>query len=146
MRKFFFVASIGVIAACGSRHATPKVVPVSPIRSIAIVTGDPLAAPLGTELFNEGFRTFEVPATQDLSPKALQALSSRGVDGVLVARSKKEGFDPLPVSASLRLIRTQTAGTAADFAWSRSSQSVPKSLTDIARGLVRTLLQSVPRP
>jgi hypothetical protein len=140
-----FLVFVSLIASCSSRHAAPTVNPVSPIKSIAIVTGDPLAAPVGAELFNQGFRTFEVPANQDLTPKALQALSSRGVDGVLVVRSKKEGFDPLPVAASVRLFRTQTAGTVADFAWSRSTQTVPRNLTDIAREVVRTLLPSVPR-
>ncbi len=146
VRKLLLVVFISVIASCASRHAPPIGKYVSPIRSIAIVTGDPLAAAIGVELFNQGFRTFEVPATQDLTPKALQSLATRGVDAVLVVKSTKRGFDPLPESASLRLVRTQTGETVAAPVWSSSDRTVPKSLTDIARELVRTLLQSVPKP
>ena len=141
-----FLVFIGLIASCASRHAQPTAKQVFPIRSIAIVAGDALASAVGTELFNQGFKTFEVPATQQFTSNALQSLAARGVDAVLVVRSTKRGFDPFPESASLRLVRTQTGETVASPAWSRSEQTVPKSLTEIARELVRTLLQSVPRP
>src|ERR1700693_1211714 len=96
VRRFLLVLFVSLIASCASRHAPPIARQPPPIRSIAIVTGDPLASPIGTELFNEGFKTFQLPATQDLTPKALQSLASRGVDGVLVVKSTKRGFDPLP--------------------------------------------------
>jgi hypothetical protein len=146
MRTFVFFVFISLIASCASRHAPTIARQPPPIRSIAIVTGDPLASPIGIELFNEGFKTFQLPATQDLMPKALQSLASRGVDGVLVVKSTKRGFDPLPESASLRLLRTQTGETVAALAWSKSDRMVPKNLTDIAREVVRALLQTVPRP
>jgi hypothetical protein len=145
-RKLLFFVFISVIASCASRHAPPTVNRPSPIRSIAIVSGDPLANAIGVELFNQGFKTFQLPATQDLTPKALQSLASRGVDGVLVVKSTKRGFDPLPESASLRLLRTQTGQEVTALAWRKSDQMVPKNLTDIAREVVRTLLQTVPRP
>jgi len=141
-----FLVFVSLIASCASRHAAPTAKPVFAIRSIAIVTGDPLASAVGTELFNQGFKTFEVPPTQQFTSNALQSLATRGVDAVLVVKSTKQGFDPLPASASLRLVRTQTGETVAAPAWSRSDQAAPKNLTEIARELVRTLLQSVPRP
>ena len=144
--KVLIVAFIGVITSCASRQAPPPARQPVPIRSIAIVTGDPLANAIGTELYNQGFRAFEVPPTQELTPKALQSLASRGVDAVLVVRSTKQGFDPLPQSASVRLIRTPGGETVASPSWSRSNQAPTKTLTDIAREMVRTLLQSVPKP
>jgi hypothetical protein len=145
-RKLLFVVFVCVIASCASRPAPPTGKQISPIRSIAIVTGDPLASAVGVELFNQGFRTFEVPATQELTPKALQSLASGGVDGVLVVRSIKRGFDPIPESASLRLVRTQSGETVAALTWSNSVSGAPKKLTDVARELVRTLLKTVPKP
>lgn len=146
VRKFVFFVFISLIASCASRHAAPTAKQPSPIRSIAIVSGDPLANAIGVELFNQGFKTFQLPATQDLTPKALQSLASRGVDGVLVVKSTKRGFDPLPESASLRLLRTQTGLEVTALAWRKSDQMVPKNLTDIAREMVRALLQTVPKP
>jgi hypothetical protein len=117
------------------------------------VSGDPLANAIGIELFNQGFRTFEVPATQELTPKALQSLALRGVDGVLVVRSTR-GY-PIPESASVRLVSTQTGENVAAFTWSDSAPGVPgspadpmvrKKLTDVAQELVRTLLETVPKP
>ena len=154
-RKFLLVVFISVIASCASRPAPPTGKHVAPIRSIAIVTGDPLASAIGIELFNQGFRTFEVPATQDLTPKALQSLAIGGVDGVLVVRSTRRGFDSLPGSASLRLVSTHTGETVAAFTWSNSVPAAPsspadrvvrKSLTDVARELIQTLLKTVPKP
>jgi hypothetical protein len=155
-RNFLFVVCISVFASCASRHTPPpgKYVP-PPIRSIAIVSGDPLSNAIGIELFNQGFRTFEVPATQELTPKALQSLAIGGVDGVLVVKSTRGGYDPFPESASVRLVRTQTGETVAAFTWSNSAPVTPDSpadrlvrrnLTDVARELVRTLLETVPKP
>ena len=155
VRRLPIVVFISVIASCASRPAPSTAKHVSPIRSIAIVTGDPLASAVGIELFNQGFRTFEVPAAQELTPKALQSLASGGVDGVLVVKSIKRGFDPIPESASLRLLRTHTGETVAAFTWSNSVAGAPASpvdgtvrqrLTDVARELVRTLLKTVPKP
>ena len=145
-RKFLIFGFMSLIASCASRHAPPIARQPVPIRSIAIVSGDSLANAIGVELFNQSFKTFQLPATQDLTPKALQSLASRGVDGVLVVKSTKRGFDPLPESASVRLIRTQNGETVADLAWSKSDQMVPKNLSEIAREIVRTLLQTVPKP
>jgi len=152
--KFFFVLFICLSASCASRQApTPKHAP--PIRSIAIVTGNSLASAMGIELYNQGFRTFEVPATQELTPKALQSLASGGVDGILVVTTTGRKYDALPESASVRLVRTQTGETVAAFTWSNPVASTPgtpadqvvrKKLTDVARELVQTLLQTVPKP
>jgi hypothetical protein len=155
VRKLLLFVSIGLIASCASKPAPPTVQRVPPIRSIAIVTGDPLASAVGTELFNQGFRTFELPAKQELTPKALQSLARGGVDGVLVITSVKRGFDPIPESASLRLLRTQNGETVVAFTWSNSAAGAPsvadsnavrKGLADIARQLVRTLMKTVPKP
>jgi hypothetical protein len=149
-RNFLFVVFISVIASCASRHAPPTGKHVRPIRSIAIVSGDPLANAIAIELFNQGFRTFEVPATQELTPKALQSLALRGVDGVLVVRSTR-GY-PIPESASVRLVSTQTGENVAAFTWPNSVPGSPadpmvrKKLTDVAQELVRTLLETVPKP
>jgi len=152
--KFFFTLFICVSASCASRQApAPKHAP--PIRSIAIVTGNSLANAMGIELYNQGFRTFEVPATQELTPKALQSLASGGVDGILVVTTTGRKYDPLPESASVRLVRTQTGETVAALTWSNPVASTPgtpadqvvrKKLTDVARELVQTLLQTVPKP
>jgi hypothetical protein len=111
---------------------------------------------MGIELYNQGFRTFEVPATQELTPKALQSLASGGVDGILVVRTTGRKYDALPESASVRLVRTRTGETVATFTWSNpvsggapgtpADQVVRKKLTDVARELVQTLLQTVPKP
>jgi DNA-binding LacI/PurR family transcriptional regulator len=110
---------------------------------------------MGIELYNQGFRTFEVPATQELTPKALQSLASGGVDGILVVRTTGRKYDQLPESASVRLVRTQTGETVASFTWSNpvsgvpvtpADQTVRKKLTEVARELVQTLLQTVPKP
>lgn len=152
--KFSFVLFICVSASCASRQAPPpKHAP--PIRSIAIVTGNSLANAMGIELYNQGFRTFEVPATQELTPKALQSLARGGVDGLLVVSTTGRKYDALPESASVRLVRTQTGETVAAFTWSNPVSSVPgtpadqvvrRKLTDVARELVQTLLQTVPKP
>jgi hypothetical protein len=110
---------------------------------------------MGIELYNQGFRTFEVPATQELTPKALQSVASGGVDGILVVTTTGRKYDVLPESASVRLVRTRTGETVAAFTWTNSVSSVPgtpadqtvrKKLTDVARELVQTLLKTVPRP
>ena len=154
MKKAAFVLFIGVIASCASRRA-PTVKQPPPIRSIAIVTGNALASAVGIELFNQGFRTFEVPATQELIPKALQSLASGGVDSVLVVTTTGRKYDPLPASASVRLIRTQTGETVSAFTWSNTAsgsagapldRAARRSLTDVARELVQTLLKTVPKP
>jgi hypothetical protein len=152
--KFFIVLFIFVSASCASRQPPqPKHAP--PIRSIAIVTGNSLANAMGIELYNQGFRTFEVPATQELTPKALQSLARGGVDGILVVSTTGRKYDALPESASVRLVRTQTGETVAAFKWSNPVASTPgtpadqvvrRKLTDVARELVQTLLQTVPKP
>lgn len=152
--KFLLVVFSCVSASCASRQAPPpKHAP--PIRSIAIVTGNSLANAMGIELYNQGFRTFEVPATQELTPKALQSLASGGVDAILVVTTTGRKYDVLPESASVRLVRTQTGETVAAFTWTNSVSSVPgtpadqtirRKLTDVARELVQRLLQTVPKP
>ena len=112
--------------------------------------------PMGIELYSQGFRTFEVPATQELTPKALQSLARGGVDGVLVVSTTGRQYDALPESASVRLVRTQTGETVAAFTWSNpvssgvpgtpADKTVRKKLTDVARELVQTLLRTVPKP
>jgi hypothetical protein len=108
------------------------------------VAGDLLSSALGAELFNQGFRTFELPLNQDLSARALQGLAGRGVDAVVVVTSKR-GLDSFPDNASIRVLRTQNGATAAAFDWSNSGMP-RKNLADSARELVRTLQQTVPKP
>lgn len=142
MRNIAIVVCLALVVSCASRRpAGPPVPP--PIRSIAVVAGDPLSSAVGAELFNQGFKMFELPLNQDLSAKALQGLAGRGVDAVLVVKSRK-GLDSFPDDASIRVLRTNGA-SAAVFDWSNSG-TPRKNVADSARELVRTLQKTVPKP
>lgn len=146
MRKILTVGCLLVLVSCASRRGPvgPPVPP--PIKSIAVVTGDAFTRAVGAELYNQGFKTFELPVTQDMSMAALQALGQRGVDAVLIVKSTK-GLDSFPDSASLSLLRTRTGQAAANFNWSNSPGGMPrKNMTESARDLVQTLLRTVPKP
>lgn len=143
MKKIAIVLCAILVVSCASRRpAGPPVPP--PIRSIAVVAGDTLSSALGAELFNQGFKTFELPLNQDLSATALRGLAAKGVDAVVVVKSKR-GLDSAPDNASIRVLRTQNGATAAAFDWSNSG-APRKNLADSAREVVRTLQQTVPKP
>lgn len=142
MKKTLLLLCLALLAAC--RSAPPPGPPVPPpIRSIGVVAGDALSELVSTELVDRGYRTFQLPATQQLALTALQALGSRGVDAVLVITSDK-ALDSLPNNASLRLMRTLNGETVATQTWSNVTQgAVRKSRAEAARELVHALLQTI---
>lgn len=145
--------SVLIMASC--RSAPPAAPPgPPPVRAIGVVGGDALTDAIGVELVDQGFRTFQLPSTQQLTAAALAALAARGVDAVLVVTSAA-GIDSLPDRASLRLVRTQNGETVATFDWANISLTaagipaegtVRTTRTEAARELVRRLLETVPAP
>ena len=144
MKKIAIALCVTAVISCASKRGPVGPPAPPPIKSIAVVAGDPFSSALGAELFNQGFKTFELPMNQDLSGRALHGLAGQGIDAVLVVKSKK-GLDMVPDHASIRVLRTQNGATAASFDWSNSA-TPRKNLADSARDAVRTLLQTVPKP
>lgn len=142
-RSLIAVFIIITVASCASRRAAPVSAVPPPIKSIAVVGGDLLANAVSGELFDQGFRTFEVPATQDVTPKGLWPLVSRDVDAVLVVKSKK-GNDLQPDTTSVQLLRTKTGETVTAFSWTNSEPR--RQIRDAAREVVATVMKTVPRP
>ena len=143
MKKLAIVICVLALVSCATKKASGPPKP-PPIRSIAIVAGDPLSGALGTALFDQNFRTFELPANQDLSPAALRGLATRGVDGVLVVSSKR-GLDSHPDSASIRLLRAANGETVATFNWTNPAAPARLNTADSARQLVRSLQEAMPK-
>jgi hypothetical protein len=145
-RTLTVLVTLGLVSSmvsCSSRGKAPPRTTPPPVKAIAIVAGDLLSAAVSGELYDQGFRTFEVPATQDVAWNSLQALAARGVDAVLTVKSRK-GIDAYPDNATVRVISTYTGQPVADFRW--TNPAVRKNVKDSAREVVRTVLEKVPRP
>ena len=143
MKKLLLLISLAAICSCASRAPVAPPAP-PPIRSIAVIAGDPLSGALGGALFDQGYKTFELPATQDLSLGALRGLATRGVDGVLVVKSVR-GLDTHPDSASVRVLRAANGATVATFDWTNPAGAARMNTATSARELVKTLHQNLSR-
>ncbi len=143
MRRLLIAVFLITVASCASKRPAPVSAVPPPIKSIAVVGGDLLANAVSGELFDQGFRTFEVPATQDITPRGLWPLVSRDVDAVLVVKSKR-GDDLQPDSSSVQLLRTKTGETVAAFSWMNTEPR--RKIKDAAREIVATVLKTAPKP
>jgi hypothetical protein len=145
-RTALCLVAVALWASCASKRPPARPTGPPPIRAIAVVTGDALARAVSAELYNQGFRTFELPVTQSMTPAALQSLAGRGVDAVLVVTFVK-GIDSNPDSANMRLVRTGNSETVAAFDWSNNALGATRrNMDDSARDLVQTLLRAIPKP
>ena len=142
MRTLARLSLVVLAISCASRKPAPAPLVPPPIRSIAVVAGDVLSSDLSTELVNRRFKIYEVPATQDLTARALQSLAARGVDAVLVARTTR-GLDMLPDVASVRLLRSINGETVTTFDWPNPSRM---KIPEVAAAVVRRLTETVPSP
>ena len=100
-----------------------------PIRSIALnPSGGILADAVGMELLNRGYNVLDTQETSNLlvrmdasevewmEPAQLSKMRERNIDAILIVRTASNS-DGLPVSASARLVSTQSGRVIGGVAW-----------------------------